>query len=108
MRRIAFCLAAAGLFAASAASAQTTLRFANFLPGTLAYSPVFTEYAEAVNKEAPAAVKVEMFHGGTLGPNPIQQLKLLQDGVAAGALRRTHHHFQRRSKSHHLGHQHRL
>lgn len=82
MRRIAFCLAAAGLFAASAASAQTTLRFANFLPGTLAYSPVFTEYAEAVNKEAPAAVKVEMFHGGTLGPNPIQQLKLLQDGVA--------------------------
>lgn len=83
MNRMTALLAAAALAgAAGTAQAQTTLRFSNFLPGTMAYSPVFTEFAEAVTKESNGTVKVEMFHGGTLGGNALQQLKLVQDGVA--------------------------
>jgi TRAP-type C4-dicarboxylate transport system substrate-binding protein len=35
-----------------------------------------------VTKASNGTLKIEVFAGGTLGRNPLQQLKLVQDGVA--------------------------
>lgn len=59
-----------------------TLRFANFIPAKVGYSPAFQELADTVTKDSGGALKVDVYHGGTLGSNSAQQLKLLEDGVA--------------------------
>jgi TRAP-type C4-dicarboxylate transport system substrate-binding protein len=64
------------------ATAQTVLRFANFIPQNVAYSSVFDRFAEAVNRDAKGAIRIQVFHGGILGSNSGQQLKLVEDGVA--------------------------
>lgn len=66
------------------ASAQpVVLKFASFEPPTAPFtSRVFIPWAEDVTKASNGTLKIEVFAGGTLGRNPLQQLKLVQDGVA--------------------------
>ena len=75
-----------GLVAISAAWAQPqpiVLKFANFEPPTAPFTArVFIPWAEEVTKASNGLLKVEMYTGGTLGRSPLQQLKLVQDGVA--------------------------
>ncbi len=72
------------LFAASMAFAQpVTLKFASFEPAQATFtSKVFATWAEDVSKASNGTLKIEIFAGGTLGRNPLQQFKLVQDGVA--------------------------
>ena len=75
---------AAGL-ACSAALAQQTvvLKLASFEPATAPITGnVLTPWAEAVSRDSGGTLRIDIFPGGTLGRNPLQQLKLVQDGVA--------------------------
>jgi TRAP-type C4-dicarboxylate transport system substrate-binding protein len=72
------------MFASGVAWAQPViLKFASFEPSQAPFtSRVFTTWAEDVTNASNGTLKIEMFAGGTLGRNPLQQLKLIQDGVA--------------------------
>ncbi len=80
------CLAAIAslIVLSSAAIAQpVVLKFASFeSPQAPFTAKVFAQWAEDVTKDSNGALKVEMFTGGTLGRNPLQQFKLVQDGIA--------------------------
>ncbi|MEO7404985.1 MAG: C4-dicarboxylate ABC transporter, partial [Burkholderiales bacterium] len=83
--RLQSAMLACGLaIAASATQAQTvTLKFSSFEPPQAPFTAkVFGAWIEDVNKASNGALKIEMFAGGTLGRNPLQQFKLVQDGVA--------------------------
>ncbi len=59
------------------------LKFASFEPSQAPFTArVFTTWAEDVTNDSNGTLKIEIFAGGTLGRNPLQQLKLIQDGVA--------------------------
>ena len=76
-------IAAAMLLAPTALAQPVVLKFASFESGQAPFTTkVFTTWAEDVTKASNGALKVEMFVGGTLGRNPLQQLKLVQDGIA--------------------------
>lgn len=77
-------LSGALLTAATPAQAQTvTLKFASFEPPQAPFTArAFATWAEDVSKASNGALKIEMFAGGTLGRNPLQQFKLVQDGIA--------------------------
>src|SRR5687768_1069604 len=65
-----------------AAQAQK-LKFSSFEPPTAALtSKVMAPWAEEVSKSSGGALQIDMYAGGALGKNPLQQLKLVQDGVA--------------------------
>ena len=72
------------LLVAGLAQAQpVVLKFASFEPAQAPFTArVFTTWAEDVTNASNGTLKIEMFAGGTLGRNPLQQLKLIQDGVA--------------------------
>lgn len=76
-------LAAALLTASPAASQVTVLKFAAFPPpqGAL-IANVLAPWAKAVSAELDGVVEVKLFPGGSLGRNPVQQYKLVQDKVA--------------------------
>lgn len=88
MRTIVLKLAAALVVSVAlaplAAQAQTRkLKFSSFEPPTAALtSKVMSPWAEEVSKASAGALQIEMYAGGALGKNPLQQLKLVQDGVA--------------------------
>lgn len=67
-----------------AALAQTQkLKFSSFEPPTAALTAnVMAPWASEVSKASAGALHVDMYAGGALGKNPLQQLKLVQDGVA--------------------------
>lgn len=85
-RRVFAAAAAACMFgvAAVSASAQTTtLKFASFEPAQAPFTAkVFSTWADDVSKASNGTLRIEMYAGGTLGRNPLQQFKLVQDGVA--------------------------
>jgi TRAP-type C4-dicarboxylate transport system substrate-binding protein len=82
LRRILALAAVAAVLPAPAA-AQTKLRFASFEPPTAAITAkVLTPWAAEVSKASGGTLVIDMFPGGTLGRNPAQQFKLVQDGVA--------------------------
>lgn len=83
-RPVIAAIAAALAFAAPAALAQTvTLKFSSFEPAQAPFTAgVFAKWAEDVSKASNGTLKIEMYPGGTLGRNPLQQFKLVQDGVA--------------------------
>ncbi len=59
------------------------LKFASFEPPQAPFTArVFATWAEDVTNASNGTLKIEMFAGGTLGRNPLQQFKLVQDGVA--------------------------
>lgn len=70
--------------ACGVAAAQTvTLKFASFEPPQAPFTArMMATFAEDVTKASNGTLKVELFAGGTLGRNPLQQFKLVQDGVA--------------------------
>ncbi len=88
MKTIASKIAAAALLLAvavpPAAHAQAQkLKFSSFEPPTAALtSNVMTPWAAEVSKASGGALQIDMYAGGALGKNPLQQLKLVQDGVA--------------------------
>lgn len=73
-----------GAVLSMAAFAQpVTLKFASFEPAQAPITgSVFIPWAEEVTKASGGALKIEVFPGGVLGRSPLQQLKLVQDGVA--------------------------
>lgn len=68
--------------AVSAAHAET-LRFSSFEP-PIAHvtAKILTPWAKEVSEASNGELTIQMFPGGTLGRNPAQQLKLVEDGVA--------------------------
>lgn len=84
MRTIrAFAAAAAAAFSLGVAAEPVTLKFASFEPPMAPITGrVFIPWAEEVSKASGGTLKIEVFPGGVLGRNPLQQLKLVQDGVA--------------------------
>ncbi len=71
------------LFAPTVLAQPVVLKFASFESAQAPFTAkVFTTWAEDVTKASNGTLKVEMFVGGTLGRNPLQQLKLVQDGIA--------------------------
>lgn len=68
----------------SVAFAQpVVLKFASFEPPQATFTAkVFQAWADDVSKASNGTLKIEIFAGGTLGRNPLQQFKLVQDGVA--------------------------
>jgi TRAP-type C4-dicarboxylate transport system substrate-binding protein len=78
---------AAATLAGSASAEPVNLKFGMFSPDTeITVRTVFTPFAEAVNKEAPDDVHIEMFPNGALGRNPQQQAQMILDGVTDLAL----------------------
>lgn len=80
-------LAAAGLLAVAAPLAQAAdavkLKFSSFEPPMANITAnVLTPFAKDASAASNGTLQIEMFSGGTLGRNPTQQLKLVQDGVA--------------------------
>jgi TRAP-type C4-dicarboxylate transport system substrate-binding protein len=70
---------------AGGASAQqpVTLKLASFEPPQAPITgKVLIPWAKEVSDASGGTLTIEVFPGGTLGRNPIQQLKLVQDGVA--------------------------
>lgn len=82
MFRIVALAAAAAL--STAASAQTvTLKLASFEPPQAPITGgVLTPWAQEVSAASGGTLKIDIYAGGTLGRSPLQQLKLVQDGVA--------------------------
>jgi len=82
IRRTAFALSI-GMLTGAAAAQPVTLKFASFEPPTAPFTArAFMTWAEDVTKASNGTLKIEVFTGGTLGRNPLQQFKLVQDGVA--------------------------
>jgi TRAP-type C4-dicarboxylate transport system substrate-binding protein len=81
--RRAFACGILALAVTAPAVAQTKLKFASFEPPTAALtSKVMTPWAAEVSAASKGTLQIDMFPGGTLGRNPAQQFKLVQDGVA--------------------------
>lgn len=67
----------------SAASAGTELRFSSFEPPVAFITKeILTKWAKDVTADSEGTISVKIFAGGTLGRDPAQQLKLVEDGVA--------------------------
>jgi TRAP-type C4-dicarboxylate transport system substrate-binding protein len=59
------------------------LKFSSFEPPTAALtSNVMAPWAKEVSGNSNGALQIDVYAGGALGKNPLQQLKLVQDGVA--------------------------
>jgi TRAP-type C4-dicarboxylate transport system substrate-binding protein len=81
--RCALTTAVTCLTLSGASAQQTTLKFSSFEPPNAALTArVMTPWADEVTKASGGALKVDMYPGGLLGRNPLQQFKLVQDGVA--------------------------
>lgn len=78
--------AAIGLLVSTSLTAeaqQIKLKFSSFEPPTAALTArVMTPWAAEVSKASGGNLQIDMYPGGILGRNPLQQLKLVQDGVA--------------------------
>ena len=70
-------------FAGAAAAQPVVLKFSSFEPPQAPITGgVFIPWAKDVSDASGGTLRIEVFAGGTLGRNPLQQLKLVQDGVA--------------------------
>lgn len=77
-------LAGMGLCAPAVRAADPVkLKFTSFEPPMAAItSKVLTPLANDISAASSGTLQIDMFAGGTLGRNPLQQLKLVTDGVA--------------------------
>ena len=67
----------------TAQAQPVVLKFASFEPAQASFTGrVFQGWADDVSKASGGTLKIDVFPGGTLGRNPAQQFKLVQDGVA--------------------------
>ncbi|MGX1309531.1 TRAP-type C4-dicarboxylate transport system substrate-binding protein [Amorphus suaedae] len=79
---VALTVSLAVALGAGSAHAET-LRFSSFEP-PIAHvtAKILTPWAKDVSDASNGELTIQMFPGGTLGRNPAQQLKLVEDGVA--------------------------
>ena len=71
------------LASVSVLAQPVTLKLASFEPPQAPITgAVLTPWAKEVSADSGGTLKIDIFPGGTLGRNPLQQLKLVQDGVA--------------------------
>jgi len=86
MRVVRSAVSAVALLAAlagSAAAEPVKVKFAVFTPDKeQTFLTVMKPFAEAVNKDAPNAVQIELYPNGALGRSPLQQAQMVLDGVA--------------------------
>lgn len=84
MKHMGVALAAALAVALCAVPAQAeTLRLSSFEP-PIAHvtAKILTPWAKEVSDASNGELTIQIFAGGTLGRNPAQQIKLVEDGVA--------------------------
>ena len=76
--------AAVALAGASAASADTIrLRVASYTPaGNFTNELILAPFLDRVVADSEGTLEYQLFPGGTLGRNPVEQARLVQDGVA--------------------------
>lgn len=68
---------------AARAQSPARLKFTSFEPPMANItSNVLTPFAKEASAASKGSLQIDMFAGGTLGRNPLQQLKLVTDGVA--------------------------
>jgi len=78
-----FLIATAATVAFGTTATAEILRFSSFEPPVAHVTKnILTPWAEKVNAASEGTLDIQMFPGGTLGRNPAQQLKLVEDGVA--------------------------
>ncbi|WP_424830482.1 TRAP transporter substrate-binding protein DctP [Ruegeria sp.] len=69
--------------ATSVAAEKVTLKFASFTPAKgFNYDEVMIAFLDKVVADSEGTLDYKAFPGGTLGRNPSEQLKLVQDGIA--------------------------
>lgn len=82
-RLIHLSLFAVAALATSAIAQPVTLKLASFEPAQAPITGrVLTPWAKEVAAASGGTLKIDIYPGGTLGRSPLQQLKLVQDGVA--------------------------
>ncbi|MFV0382527.1 MAG: TRAP transporter substrate-binding protein DctP [Paracoccus sp. (in: a-proteobacteria)] len=81
-------ISATGIMRPRAASAKTVnLRVASYAPaGNFVNDEIIAGFLDAVVADSEGTLAYQIFPGGTLGRNPTEQLRLVQDGVADIAL----------------------
>jgi TRAP-type C4-dicarboxylate transport system substrate-binding protein len=68
---------------AARAQSPVKLKLASFeSPQGMITSTVLTPFAKEASAASGGALQIDVFAGGTLGRNPLQQLKLVTDGIA--------------------------
>jgi TRAP-type C4-dicarboxylate transport system substrate-binding protein len=78
-----FLISSAAAIAFGTTATAEILRFSSFEPPVAHVTKnILTPWAENVNAASGGELDVQIFPGGTLGRNPAQQLKLVEDGVA--------------------------
>ena len=83
MKLINIALAAAIAVGLAVSARAEVLRFSSFEPPVAHITKnILTAWAADVSAASEGELDVQMFPGGTLGRNPAQQLKLVEDGVA--------------------------
>ena len=76
-------LGVAAVLSASAFAQTVTLKLASFEPPQAPITGrVLAPWAKEVSAASGGTLKIDIYAGGTLGRSPLQQLKLVQDGVA--------------------------
>ena len=65
----------------TAANAQTTLRFSNWIPGTTHPSVGFEAWGASIEEASEGRIKVDFFHSGQLG-GPRDHYNMVRDGIA--------------------------
>ena len=73
--------AAVALAGTVTASAETVLRFSNWVPGTTHPSPGFEAWGKSIEEASEGRIKVEFFHAGQLG-SPRDHYNMVRDGIA--------------------------
>jgi TRAP-type C4-dicarboxylate transport system substrate-binding protein len=67
----------------SVSAEPVTLKFATIQPAPAkVVKKVYVPWSDRVVKDSAGSLKIDMYAGGTLGRNPLVQLKLLMDGMA--------------------------
>lgn len=83
MKRWLAAAAAAALSAAAPAQAEKELKFSIFSPPrSITVQRVAEPWAKWIEERVGNEVRIKIYAGGTLGRNPAQQLKLVEDGIA--------------------------
>ena len=73
--------AALALASANAASAETVLRFSNWVPNTTHPSPGFEAWGKSIEEASEGRIKVEFYHSAQLG-SPFDHYNMVRDGIA--------------------------
>lgn len=75
-------VAAGAVIATDGAMAQTTVKFASFVPPqSFAAKQVLEPFARAVEQDSAGEVKIEPYWGGSLGRDPFKQYALVTEGI---------------------------